>query len=174
MHVCEFLIDELTECVREVKTGVIVQTEVVPLTWEIAKNIHKKNGWRFDWKAEFKKNENQFFYLKTCSHDDRIQGLIAVKPMLERKLVFMRLIETAPHNYGSKKEYKGVPGNLVAYTCKMSFDLGMEGYVYFIAKTKMINHYEVELGAEVISRRENTMMIRTVNALKLVNLYFKN
>jgi hypothetical protein len=40
-----------------------------------------------------------------------------------------------------------VAGNLVAYACKLSFQLGFEGFVSFTAKTKLIKHYEESLGA---------------------------
>lgn len=58
--------------------------------------------------------------------DDAIQGLIS----LERaeNYIEMHLIETAPHNFGMAKKYAGVAGNLVAFACKISFDLGFEGY----------------------------------------------
>lgn len=41
--------------------------------------------------------------------------------------VEMHLIETAPHNYGQSKQFLGVVGNLVAFACKVSFDLGFDG-----------------------------------------------
>ena len=58
-----------------------------------------------------------------------IQGLISVQPFVG--YVEMYLIETAPHNFGRKKRYNGVPGNLVAFTCKMSFEMGFGGFVGF-------------------------------------------
>jgi len=66
----------------------------------------------------------------------------------------MHLIETAPHNYGQRKMYLGVAGNLVAFAFKMSFDLGFEGYVAFTSKTEIIQHYVDSLGATLISEIE--------------------
>jgi hypothetical protein len=40
----------------------------------------------------------------------------------------MHLIESAPFNKGKNKVYAGVPGNLVAFACKLSFQRGFEGY----------------------------------------------
>lgn len=43
--------------------------------------------------------------------------------------------------------YVGVPENLVAYACKLSFHRGAEGFVSFEYKTKLIDHYTNTVGA---------------------------
>jgi len=45
----------------------------------------------------------------------------------------MHLIESVKFNKGKLKIYAGVPGNLVAFACKRSFDKGYEGYLAFDA-----------------------------------------
>jgi hypothetical protein len=84
----------------------------------------------------------------------------------------MHLIESAPFNLGRNKVYLGVPGNLVAFVCRISFHRGFEGYVSFTSKTRLIEHYEKTLGAENVSG--HLMIINTEAALKLINKYFKN
>jgi hypothetical protein len=98
-----------------------------------------------------------------------IQGIIS----LERAggYIEMPLIESAPHNIGRNKKYYGVPANLVAFACKMSFESGFEGYVAFTSKTRLITHYQQSLGAKIIFRER--MEIDTESAKILVNLYFK-
>ena len=83
----------------------------------------------------------------------------------------MHLIESAPFNIGKEKTYLGVPGNLVAFACKLSFQRGGEGYVSFLSKTKLIEHYEKSLGA--VHFGGHNMVITTEIALKLINKYFK-
>jgi hypothetical protein len=83
----------------------------------------------------------------------------------------MHLIETAPHNKGINREFSGVAGNLVAFACKTSFDLGFEGFVAFTAKTKLIDHYAETLGAQLIYGHER-MGIFTEAAKKLVDSYY--
>jgi hypothetical protein len=68
----------------------------------------------------------------------------------------------------------GIACCLVAYMCKASFELGMDGYVAFEAKTVLIDHYIKKFGAELINPKQNRMCIGTENAEKLVNLYIKN
>lgn len=82
----------------------------------------------------------------------------------------MLLIENAPFNKGREKMYVGVAGNLVAFTCKLSFQRGHEGNVSFISKTQLIDHYVKTLGAIHFGGR--IMIIDAKAAIKLINRYF--
>jgi hypothetical protein len=84
----------------------------------------------------------------------------------------MHLVESAPFNKGKTKLYSGVPGNLVAFACKLSFQRGHEGNVAFISKTQLIDHYTKSLGATHVGGR--LMIIDSVAALNLINRYFSN
>jgi len=59
----------------------------------------------------------------------------------------MHLIESPKFNKGKNKVYLGVPGNLVAFACKVSVDKGYEGFLSFDVKTTLIKHYEQSLHA---------------------------
>ena len=83
----------------------------------------------------------------------------------------MHLIESAKFNKGKHKVYVGVPGNLVAFACKLSNDKGYKGVVSFFAKTKLVEHYKESLGAKVLFG--NQMAIDEVNANKLIFKYYK-
>jgi hypothetical protein len=65
-----------------------------------------------------------------------------------------------------------VPGNLVAFACKTSFELGFDGFVGFVAKTRLIQHYIDTLKAEPVFK--NRMRISKESAEKLVNSYYKS
>ena len=84
----------------------------------------------------------------------------------------MHLIESAKFNKGKTKVYLGVPGNLVAFACKVSVDKGYEGFLAFDAKTALIKHYEQSLHATHF--RGLRMFIETSAALKLISQYFKS
>lgn len=75
-------------------------------------------------------------YKLVVKGDGSIQGLISLQPV--ENYIDMHLIEKAPNNYGRSKKFLGVAGNLVAFACKMSFELGFEGFVGFTAKTQLI------------------------------------
>jgi len=83
----------------------------------------------------------------------------------------MHLVESAKFNLGKHKLYLGVPGNLVSYACKVSFDKGYEGFVAFDSKTALVEHYQKTLGATHLGGRK--MYIDTKAAGKLVSQYFK-
>jgi len=82
----------------------------------------------------------------------------------------MSLIESAKFNKGKNKIYLGVPGNLVAFACKTSFERGFNGYVAFIAKTQLIEHYIKTLGA--IHVGNGLMILQEQPSQALVNKYF--
>ncbi len=84
----------------------------------------------------------------------------------------MHLVESAAFNKGKTKVYAGVPGNLVAFACKLSFQRGHEGNVSFFSKTQSIQHYIATLEAIHVGGR--IMIIDTIAALKLINKYFPN
>jgi hypothetical protein len=86
--------------------------------------------------------------------------------------VYLHLVENAPFNKGNSKVYAGVPGNLVAFACRLSFQRGHEGNVSFLSKSQLIEHYERTLGASHFGGR--IMIIETRAALKLIATYFKN
>ena len=166
----DFIIDKLTNSIENVVTGDSFATDISLLKSSDLKNITKKNNWLFDWKQEFKQPERDVFKLTIVKNSEIIQGLICVE--VKEDHVYMHLVESAPFNKGKTKVYAGVPGNLVAFACKLSFQRGHEGNVSFVSKTLLIEHYEKTLGAFHFGGR--VMIIETQSALKLINKYFKD
>jgi hypothetical protein len=164
----DFIIDKLTKSIENAVTGDSFQTEISILTKEDLKNITKKNGWLFDWKTEKKNVQKEIYKLTIVGNSHIIQGIISLE--VKEDHVYMHLVESAPFNRGTSKVYLGVLGNLVAFACKLSFQRGHEGNVSFLAKTKLIEHYEQTLGASHFGGR--VMIIETKAALKLVQQYF--
>lgn len=167
-----FLIDKITNSIEEVISGKSCSTIVHSATSIDIRGIHKKDGWRFNWKNEYRIQERLIFKL-TLEDDGKIQGLISIEPMKSDQFIEMHLIENAPHNFGSKKHYYGVAANLVAFACKMSFEMGFDGFVAFNAKTRLIEHYKATLFAQQISG-SGRMVIVPEFARFLVNSYYKS
>jgi hypothetical protein len=164
-----FIIDRLTDSILNTISGDSFQTEISTLKRSDLKNILKKNGWNFDWKAEFNDFKKEVYKLTIVNNPDIIQGLLSIT--IESDHIYMNLLESAPFNIGKQKLYEGVAGNLVAYACKTSFQKGFDGFVAFTAKTKLIKHYEETLGAYHFKNQR--MIIDTEPAKILVNKYFK-
>ena len=163
-----FEIDKLTNSIENVVTGDSFPTDISIVTFADLKNVTKKNKWQFDWKFEHRQPEREVYKLSIVNNQQTIQGLVSLEIKLDH--VYMHLVESAPFNKGKLKMYAGVPGNLVAFACKLSFQRGHSGNVSFISKTQLIQHYNESLGAMHIGGR--IMIIDTTAALKLINKYF--
>lgn len=166
----DFLIDKLTNSIENITTGDRFQTEVSLLTTSDLKSITKKNNWVFDWKEEFKQPEREVYKLTIAGNPSIIQGLMSIE--IKSDHVYLHLVENAPFNKGKSKVYAGVPGNLVAFACRLSFQRGHEGNVSFLSKSQLVEHYEQTLSAFHFGGR--IMIIETNAALKLIDKYFKN
>jgi hypothetical protein len=164
----DFIIDQLTNSIENVITGDSFKTEISILLKSELKFVTKKNGWLFDWRKELKEPSRDIYKLTIVGNPSIIQGLISIE--VKQDHVFMHLVESAPFNKGKIKMYSGVPGNLVAFACKVSFQRGNVGNVSFISKTQLIDHYEKTLGAFHFGGR--IMIIETDAALKLIDRYF--
>jgi len=165
----DFLIDKLTNSIENINSGDSFPTEISLLSSKELLNITKKNGWLFNWKNEFKNPGNEIYKLTISNNPNIIQGLVSLEVKSDH--VFMHLIESAPFNIGRNKTYLGVPGNLVAFACKLSFQRGHDGFVSFIAKTQLIEHYKKSLGA--INFGGQLMIINNKASLVLIDKYFK-
>jgi len=166
----DFLVDKLTNSIENITTGDSFQTEVSLITTSDLKSTTKKNNWVFDWKGEFKQPEREVYKLTIVGNPSIIQGLMSIE--IKTDHVYLHLVENAPFNKGKSKVYAGVPGNLVAFACRLSFQRGHEGNVSFLSKSQLIEHYEKTLGAFHFGGR--IMIIETRAALKLIDRYFKN
>ncbi|HQS36560.1 MAG TPA: hypothetical protein PLC18_14185, partial [Sediminibacterium sp.] len=131
----DFIVDKLTNSIQNTISGDSFATEVLRLTKADLKQITKKNGWNFDWKAELSDNSKEVFKLTIPNNPNIIQGLLSIS--IESDHVYMHLLENAPFNIGQNKLYEGVSGNLVAHACKVSFQQGNNGFIAFTAKTKL-------------------------------------
>ncbi len=165
----DFIIDRLTNSVLNTISGDSFPTEVSILTKNDLKGVTKKNGWNFDWRADFKNEQSEHYKLTIVHNPNIIQGLLSIT--IETDHVFMNLLESAPFNIGKNKLYEGVAGNLVAYACKLSFQKGFDGFVAFTAKTQLIEHYETKLGA--FHFKNQRMIIDTRASKNLIEKYFK-
>lgn len=166
----DFIIDKLTNSIENVFTGDQFQTEVSILNLNDLKVISKKKEWLFDWKIEIKDPLREVYKLTIVGNSPIIQGLISLE--IKPDHVYVHLVESASFNKGNKKIYHGVPGNLIAFACKLSFQRGFQGVISFLSKSQLISHYENTLGAFHLKNR--IMIIETPQALKLIGKYFPN
>ena len=168
----DIIIDSLTNCLLDSATGEELNTEYRLIARTISKaeaDLYNRAGWKFDWSIPHK-NGCEVYQL-FLEGDNQIQGMIAFKHIRDQYYTYVDIVEAAPCNVGIKGKYKGVGAHLFAIACKHSWDVGNEGYVQFVAKTDLIEHYEATLGAKLIGKQ--TMYIDSYGALKLIRKYFK-
>ncbi len=165
----DFEVDKLTNSIENVITGDRFPTYITLIANADLKIAARKSGWQFNWKSEFKQPERDVFKLTIANNQSVIQGLISLE--IKPDHVYMHLVESAPFNKGKTKVYSGVPGNLVAFACKLAFQRGHDGNVSFFSKSQLVQHYMDTLGAMHIGGR--IMVINTNAALKLINKYFR-
>ena len=160
-------IDKLTRSIENAQTGESFPTEVRPLSAAVAKKLAVK-GWVFNWVREAATPGRQVYQLNTIDNSAIIQGLISLETKPDH--VFMHLVESANFNKGSNKVYLGVLGNLVAFACRWSFQLGYEGFVSFESKSVLKAHYKQALGATELGGLR--LYLGTPAATALVKQYY--
>lgn len=165
----DFVVDRLTDSILNTISGDSFLTETSRLTKTDLKQVNRKKGWNFNWKKELRNDTREVYKLTIVNNPAIIQGLISFSVKTDH--IYLELLESAPFNLGQNKLYEGVPGNLVAFACKASFQYGFDGFVSFTAKTRLIRHYEKTLGAYHLGNR--LMIIQTRIARQLVEKYFK-
>jgi hypothetical protein len=163
----DFEVDKLTNSIENAISGEVFETLIFHI--KETKKI-KKTDWVFNWHTEIKDKSRSVYGLTTINNPNIIQGLISLTDKGDH--IFMELIENATFNKGKNKLYTGVAGNLVSYACKTSFEKGYDGVVSFIAKTQLIDHYSLTLGAKLFGG--NRMFIDTREAYNLTIKYFKD
>lgn len=159
-------IDKLTNSIVNRISG-----EVFPTEFALVRISEiKKKGWNFDWKREIRITSNKVYKMSTVENKEIIQGLISLSA--GDNFVFVNLVENSYFNKGKNKLYEGVGGNLFAFACKVSADLGYGGCISFISKSSLMEYYRSSLGAiKTIGQR---MVILETEAQILIKRYFKN
>jgi hypothetical protein len=158
-------IDKLTNSKVNILTGDVLQTEFHP----VSKKEVKKKDCFFDWHSELVNKETDVYKMIIKDNETIIQGLISVQ--VDNGFVSVNLVENAKFNRGKKKMDAGVGGNMFAFACLKSKELGLGGYVGFVAKTSLIEYYNKALGAQLALGQR--MYIGEESAEKLINQYFK-
>jgi hypothetical protein len=131
----DFEIDQLTNSIKNVVSGDSFPTDITIISRADLTAITKKNGWVFNWKYEFKQPEREVYKLSIVNNQAIIQGIISLEVKIDH--VYMHHVESAPFNKGKNKIYAGVPGNLVAFACRLSFQRGHDGNVTFVFKIEV-------------------------------------
>lgn len=101
-------IDKLTNSIINTISGDSFQTEIIEVSKSEVKQTSKKNGWNFNWPAEFKMADRKVYKLTIKDNPNIIQGLASISDYNDH--FYLHLVESAPFNLGKNKLYEGIPG----------------------------------------------------------------
>ena len=107
---------------------------------------------------------------KICKENDAdvIQGLVAFR--LEDNFLKCENMEINICNKRPISLHNGIGKAIIALCCKVSYDLGFDGFIAFEAKNKLHKYYS-RMGATQIGS-SNKFFVSDKNAQKLIDLYF--
>ena len=90
----DIYVDGLTDCLLEIGTGNILQTEYIKRTLPIKPKDYK--GWKFKWNKTQKDGYDIYeLYIKDSPV---VEGRISLR--IEGGVAVVDIVETAPHNFG--------------------------------------------------------------------------
>ncbi len=137
-------IDEFVPCLKDAKTGEILETEVALINdRDLLKGYSEKTGWNVDW---HKMPSDRDIYGLYTKRDKELQGLLAIADDPKNKAVYLNWASAAPHNNKllnkGKQKYIGVGGHLFAIGAEQSIKRGYGGFMFgFAANEKLLHHY---------------------------------
>ncbi|HMK07142.1 MAG TPA: hypothetical protein VK476_06410 [Flavobacterium sp.] len=143
-------------------------------------SIHDK--WRFNFSRHAKAKGANAYVLIADETPAAIEGCLIYK-MREEQEPYMAYVEIAPHNRGKKRKYDLVAGCLIAFACRLSFELGKTHFKGWLAfdvqeptkedEKKLMELYSKDYGA-VRFAGTTMMLIKPENGEKLIERYLQN
>lgn len=136
-------IDEFTPCLKDKKTGELVQTEVIRIKRKsFLRKYNKQNGWYTNWATLADENE---IYALVVEGSVDIQGLVAIAKDENSKAIYIAWMCSSPENntlLSDNIKYTGVGGHLFAIAAQKSLEYGFNGYIHgFAANKVLLDHY---------------------------------
>jgi hypothetical protein len=167
-------IDEFTPCLKDAKTGELVQTEVIRIRRKsFLKKYNKKNGWYVNWDSLADENE---IYALVVEGSVDIQGMVAIARDDNIQAVYIAWMCTNPENnklINDEVKFLGVGGHLFAVAAQKSVEYGFDGYMYgYAANVELLEHYVKMFNGEFIGiLHPYQFAIDEVNAAKIMEVY---
>jgi hypothetical protein len=130
-----------------------------------------------DWKVLSNDNKFSFSWIKEkgfmvhkirLAVEEKIIGLISLEDIPKEFRIHIRLIEVNASNRGKHKEYEGVAGCLIAFTCRLAFEKGYDGFVSLYPKTALIEHYKEHYGFKEFGKN---LYSQLANSERLIEKY---
>lgn len=167
-------IDEFTPCLKDTRTGEIVQTEVIRIVRKsFLRKYNKRNGWYVNWADLL--NENEIYALVVEGSVD-IQGMVAVAPNEDMRALYVSWMCANPESnklLTDNTKYTGIGGHLFAIAAQKSISYGYDGLLYgFAANRELLDHYMKVFHGEFIGMlHPYQFAIDEENAHRIMEMY---
>ncbi|MDR0853219.1 MAG: hypothetical protein LBN34_02515 [Clostridiales Family XIII bacterium] len=115
------------------------------ITQKAAQTLSKR-GWSFNWELRASASAKKI----ALTIEDEIEGIVEFDRDTTSLLNNAYTLEIDPRNRGNSRRYEGIAGTLFAYVAQDAFIAGFDGFVAFISKTNLVEHYIKYYGAERI------------------------
>jgi hypothetical protein len=132
----------------------------------------RKDGWQFNWKKLAQTEDAWLYQLVLQQSPATVEGMLMLT-LVNDEMLYMNMIEVAPHNYGRYGKYENVARCLFAFACHKSLEVGKgnyQGFVSFDAKTELIRFYQEKYGATLAGGQK--MFFDPAAGEALMNKYF--
>ena len=167
-------IDEFTPCLKDTRTGELVQTEVLRIKRKtFLRKYNQRNGWYVNWADLLDEAE---IYALVVEGSVDIQGLVALACNPDMGAVYIEWMCASPENnkqIADNVRYLGIGGHLFAIAAQKSIDYGFAGLIYgFAANKELLEHYiEVFNGEFIGMLHPYQFAIDEKNAQKIMEVY---
>ena len=154
------IIDEFTPCLKDAKTGELVQTEVIRINRKtFLRKYNRKTGWYINWASLIA--ENEIYALV-------VEGSVDI--------LYITWMCASPDNNKLLSEdvkYFGVGGHLFAIAAQKSLEYGFGGFMYgFAANQNLLQHYVEVFNGEIIAMlHPYQFAIDEENAKRIMEMY---
>lgn len=129
--------------------------------------IHKSRRFHFKWNKEV---EFEVYGLRIDASGEII-GVVSIERNRDEFAIKVRLIANAKEHTGVGKRLDRIAGSLLAFVCRISFDLGFEGFVYLIPKTQLVKVYRDKYG---FRNTGTSMFSNAYNSKILIQNYYES
>ncbi len=149
--------------IREVSTGELFKTEILPVEESDYRRITKKRYF-FDWKQERKQ---EVYKLRIVGEDD-ILGLVSIDRISEEFRIHIRLLTVSIENKGREKQYENIAGNLLTFVARAALKSYKElACVSLIPKGVIAQHYIDKYDMNVTGASLSIELREILNLIKI-------